>query len=67
VLEMESYPEGIYKVKQTIYPDGSVGPTMLVPLKKKWFWFGRYKVNEERMKLLYDLDRLDRGEYECGR
>lgn len=64
---MESYPEGIYKVKQNICRDGTVGPTTLVPLKKRWFWFGRYEVHEERLKLLHDLERLDRGEYECGR
>ena len=53
-MRLGEFPEGVYRVEQRLTTDCEVRTT-LVPLRKRWWWFGAFLTDGKRLELLQQM------------
>lgn len=53
---MGELPMGFYEVRQGIGEDGEL-ETTVVPIRKRWWWFGSTPRDETRLELLREMEK----------
>jgi hypothetical protein len=60
-MRLGDLPEGVYRLEQRLDEDGEAS-SVLYPVRKRWWWFGRFPEDKDTLNLAYRMIALDRGE-----
>jgi hypothetical protein len=60
-MKLGEMPEGVYRLEQRLDEDGEAS-SVLYPVRKRWWWFGRFPEDKDTLNLMSRMIALDRGE-----
>ncbi len=57
-LKLGEAPDGVYRLVQHLDADGNFS-TLLVPIRKRWWWFGSWRTDRHNVELCEVMARME--------